>query len=282
MRIASPFGIPLYAHYSFLLFVVFLFGLSCASAGFSQAIQGMLFLLGAFFFVTVHEYGHCLIARRFGYQTEAITLYPMGGLAGIHITRTTPKRLAAVAAAGPLCNLVLGALFGLLHWCGVAPYLTMPCTQINLALLAFNILPFYPMDGGQLLFCLFWRVYKNVWKAKLIATRIGQIGAGTLALILIFNGIIILGFVLAFIVYLGQVELSSYRQILFRRACRVKELQQVVEGQLGKPGLFDADPDRCRQMLKDVPQELLHQVSASKEFAELEELMSSKEDGDII
>jgi Zn-dependent protease len=122
-------------------------------------------VLALFAIVTLHEFGHALACRQVGGTANQIVLWPLGGVAYV----SPPQRPGATLwslAAGPLVNVVLlPVLIGLvmasrsLGWAEAAPdanTFLRAVAFINLGLLVFNLLPVYPLDGGQILRSLLW------------------------------------------------------------------------------------------------------------------------------
>lgn len=147
--------------------------------------------LGMFFIVLLHEFGHAFACRSVGGKASEILLLPLGGAT---ITRPPPRPAPKLwtVAAGPLVNLILvpiltGSWLVASHmdWDLTAPdtlKLLYHVQFINIVLLCFNLLPIYPMDGGQILQSLLW-FFVNRAKSLLIASVIGFIGAGGLVLL---------------------------------------------------------------------------------------------------
>ncbi len=81
LKIATVFGIQVRIHVTFLLFLAWIWITYYRLAGFSGAIQGVLFILALFTCVLLHEFGHAFAAREFGIKTPDITLLPIGGVA---------------------------------------------------------------------------------------------------------------------------------------------------------------------------------------------------------
>ena len=133
----------------------------------------------------MHEYGHALACRQVGGIADRIVLWPLGGVAYVN----PPPRPAATLwsiAAGPLVNVVLlpvlsglGILGRATGWSAANPnghLLLRNIWWIDLGLLLFNILPIYPLDGGQILRSLLWFVFGRA-RSLMAATVIGLLGA---------------------------------------------------------------------------------------------------------
>ena len=165
----------------------------CGRAGqASGALVGVLLPATIFGCVLLHEFGHVLMARRFGIRTRDVTLLPIGGVARLESTGETPRQELAIALAGPAVNLVIALVAGLL-----VLLMRLPTTPIdpatgagsfatwlivsNLFLLGFNLIPAFPMDGGRVLRALLSMKGDRVWATRVAAT-VGQALAVVLAL----------------------------------------------------------------------------------------------------
>jgi Zn-dependent protease len=161
-----------------------------------------------FAIVLMHEFGHSLACRQVGGQADQIVLWPLGGVAYV----APPPRPGATLwsiAAGPLVNvLLLPVLLALkflaqhLGWEDAYPNLFTYLKfigVINLALLIFNMLPFYPLDGGQILRSLLWFVMGRA-RSLQVATGLGFVGALGLILLALWGQSIWIGILAAFMV----------------------------------------------------------------------------------
>ncbi len=173
--------------------------------------------LALFLIVLLHEFGHAFACRQTGGRANEIVLWPLGGVAYV----APPQRPGATLwsiAAGPLVNVALVPLLLGLNWlCADLGWTTaMPdlrrflvsLTWINGMLLVFNLLPIYPLDGGQILRSLLWFVVGR-GRSLQYATMVGFVGvAGLLGLALWWQSIWI-GIMALFI---GQRCLIGYRE----------------------------------------------------------------------
>ena len=179
-RICDAFGIPVYLDMSLIILLVlfvmdfgsFSFGLACALA---LAVS-----------ITLHELGHALTARAFGYQTRDITLSLLGGCASLIGMPRKAYQEFLTALAGPVVSFILSGI----GWVS-ARYLPIENEWLwnvlayvfwmNLILGAFNLLPGFPMDGGRI-FRSVARIFTTRAKATYAAMIVGRGFAILLAL----------------------------------------------------------------------------------------------------
>jgi len=175
-------GIDLYLHWSWFLLAVY--EIRGGMGTYSSVGWNVAEYLALFVIVTMHEFGHALACRQVGGRANQIVLWPLGGVAYVD----PPPRAGATLwsiAAGPLVNvalipvlLVLGTTSRSLGWATTLPdvhLLLRWIWRINLGLLIFNMLPIYPLDGGQILRSLLWFVLGRA-RSLVAATIIGFIG----------------------------------------------------------------------------------------------------------
>ncbi len=195
-------------------------------------VAGIVISLLFFASVVAHELAHSLVGRVNGIPIESITLFIFGGVAQMTKEATRPGAELKMAAAGPICSLVIGGLFGLIFWL-FRSYAPEPITimvlwlaVMNGVLAAFNLIPGFPLDGGRVFRALLWRFTGNYSHSTRIATRVGQ-GVGYL---FILGGISIIflqpfglswfdGLWIAFIGwFLESAASASYRQVRWQEA----------------------------------------------------------------
>src|SRR5688500_33883 len=180
-------GIQVYVHWSW--FVVAWIELSVRRNVYGSWVWNVAEYLGLFAIVLLHEFGHVLACRQTGGVASQIVLWPLGGVA---FGKPPPRPGAELwtVAAGPLVNVVLWPLFLVALWaCGAfgmaqrAPDLVKliyMLWSINRLLLIFNLLPIFPLDGGQILRSLLWFQLGRARSLHLAASigLIGIIGLG--------------------------------------------------------------------------------------------------------
>lgn len=166
--------------------------------------------------VVLHELGHALAARRCGVQTKDIILMPIGGVARLERMPKRPHEELIVALAGPAVNVAIAALLlmitvpfiglsGLLNPTSLSTNLVGKTIGVNLAMIVFNMLPAFPMDGGRVLRALL-SIRIGHLKATRTAAAVGQVMAVMFGLggLFVFDNpmlIFIAGFV-----YLGAAQ----------------------------------------------------------------------------
>ena len=170
-QFGSILGIPFYLDSSWFLILglVTLANASAINGGILQGrspwlgwLLGFVMALLLFGSVLLHELGHSLVARSQGITVNSITLFLFGGVASIERESKTPMGAFSVAIAGPLVSFALGILFftlgNLNQKSALLSYLTDDLGRINLFLGFFNLIPGLPLDGGQVLKALVWKV----------------------------------------------------------------------------------------------------------------------------
>jgi Zn-dependent protease len=182
-------GIDVFLHWSWFLVAVYEIG-SRAKA-YSSLTWNVLEYLALFLIVMLHEFGHALACRSVGGTANRVTLWPMGGVAYVNPPRRPGATLWSIAA-GPLVNValipVLSALIWLdrvLGWAQAMPNAHLILRSIlymNVGLLLFNLLPIYPLDGGQILRCLLWFVVGRA-HSLMATTILGFVGAAGFVLV---------------------------------------------------------------------------------------------------
>lgn len=187
-------GSELRVHVTFFLLLAWIGFAAYNNGGWPAAVENLLFVLLLFACVVAHEFGHALMARRYGIKTPDITLLPIGGLARLERMPDKPMQEVWVALAGPAVNIVIWLVLVVLG--ASAPFETITqidspnagflnrLAYINLLLAAFNMIPAFPMDGGRVfraLLCLRMDRFK--------ATRVAALGGQVVAVGLGFLGL---------------------------------------------------------------------------------------------
>ncbi len=221
-KIGSYAGIGVYIHATFLLIILFvIFQHWSQGTSLAETALGVLFTLAIFLCVVLHEFGHALTAKRYGIRTRDITLLPIGGVARLERMPDEPMQELLVALAGPAVNVVLACLLfvGLAATDSLVAPETMGVAHgsfferllfVNLFLVAFNMIPAFPMDGGRVLRALL-ATRMEYTRATSIAAALGQGIALVFGLLgIIWNPMLIF---IAFFVWIGAQQEASMTQM---------------------------------------------------------------------
>ena len=275
-RIGSLFGIPIKLDLTFLLVLplfAYLIGVQVDGvtellngiwdagipvdpllAGPTPWVIGTAAAIGLFAGVVLHELGHSLVAMRYGFPIDSITLWIFGGIASLSEMPEDWKQELQIAIAGPIVSIVVGVV----SWAAfvitpsgfpsirfVLGYLAL----MNVALAGFNLLPGFPMDGGRVLRALLAR-NRPYARATQIAAEVGKLFALLLGLFGLLNfQWLLIG--IAFFIYIGAS--TEAQQVVMRAAFEDVSVRNVM-----------------------TPGEQLHTVSPSTSVAELMRRMFSE------
>ncbi len=239
IRLGSAFGIPIQLNWTFLLILpIFAWIIGSDIVSLAELVAGVLgsdiatepltsgsmpWILGfaaaggLFFGVLLHEFGHSLVAMRYGLEIESITLWLLGGVASFREMPEEWQKEFNIAIAGPIVSVLVGVVsyiafvltpgsFDALRF--VLGYLAL----MNVALAIFNMLPGFPMDGGRVLRALLARKRPHA-QATQLAAEVGKIFAFMLGLLglFIFSPLLI---ILAFFIYIaasGEAQQSTLK-----------------------------------------------------------------------
>jgi len=226
LNIGRIAGTAIRIHFTFLLFLAWIFIASYASGGAATAWGTLLFIVLVFACVLAHEFGHILTARAFGVPTPDVTLLPIGGVARLERIPEDPWQEFLIAIAGPAVNVVIA--FFLIAFAGAdvtgsqvtivensSVSLIDRLAAVNLFLAVFNLIPAFPMDGGRVLRALL-SIRLGFVHATEIAASIGQAVAFALGFIgLLYNPLLIF---IAIFVYLAAT--SEAHMVALKAASR--------------------------------------------------------------
>lgn len=202
---------------------------STALPPYAYWIMGLITALAFFVCILLHEMGHAIVARARGMSIRGITLFLFGGVAEIGDEPPSAGTEFLMAIAGPVVSVLLAIVFGILTYAGyqagwwppvviVLGYLAF----INALVLAFNLIPAFPLDGGRVLRSILWGVTGNLRRSTYWASLAGQAFAWILIAWGVFQffssnwlGGIWTGLIGLF---LSQAARSGYQQVLLRQA----------------------------------------------------------------
>ncbi|MDS0295782.1 CBS domain-containing protein [Halogeometricum luteum] len=270
IRIGRVFGIPIQLNLTFLL-VLPLFAWLIGSdvgqlvgvlnqfaptpidgapltEGSMQWILGTAAALGLFVCVLLHEFGHSLVAMRYGYEIESITLWLFGGVASFVEMPEDWRQELVIAVAGPLVSVAVGAL-------SLVGFLALPASQgpakfvlgylalTNVLLAVFNMLPGFPMDGGRVLRALLARTRSHA-RATQLAAEVGKAFAFLLGIVGLFSNLFLVA--LAFFIYMGAsseaqqtVMKAAFEDVTVRDIMTDRDRLDVVDVRTSVAELLD-------------------------------------------
>ena len=144
-NIGSIYGVPIELHWTFIVMMLL-----------ALAISVNLFIIFVLLFVCVflHELAHSVTAIRNNISVKKIILYPLGGGSMIDMDEVPPKLEFMIAIAGPVSSFLLAFIFGIAVIfipAGTIELFVQLLFILNLLLAVFNILPWFPLDGGRVL-----------------------------------------------------------------------------------------------------------------------------------
>ena len=237
-RLGSAFGIPVRLNWSFLVVLPFFAAFiawditalaAVINATFAATIDpaalaggslplllGLASALGLFAGVLLHEFGHSLVALRYGYEIESITLWLLGGVASFEEFPEDWRHELVIAIAGPVVSVLVGvasygAFLAVPETLDPARFVLGYLAVLNVVLAVFNLLPAFPMDGGRVLRALLARNRPRA-QATQQAAAVGKAFAFALALIGLFANFFLI--LLAFFIYVaasGEAQQTSLK-----------------------------------------------------------------------
>ena len=187
IRLGTYAGIPVRAHWSMALVALWFGVILSRDLG---VFGGVVATVAFFASILAHEFGHAMVARRYGVNTESIDLWALGGVARLDRESPSPRADGLIAVAGPAVSLLIGvAAFGagialqssVLVWVGF----------VNGVLAVFNMLPGAPLDGGRVLRAVRWSRTGNKYRAMRDAGNAGRVlgwGMVGLGFVMMLNG----------------------------------------------------------------------------------------------
>ena len=254
LQIARVSGIPVRLHWSFGFVFVWV-----AYNGWQEGIATYnilfmeMYVVILFFCVLLHEFGHALMARKYGHQTRDILLTPIGGIARLESISEKPIQEFWIAIAGPAVNVVIAMVLGLIILlvgfskffqpgftfpeANASIYSIIPLVMIsNIILAVFNIVPAFPMDGGRILRSLLSMKFTRL-KATWIAARLGQVLSASFLVYAIYNNQWMLCLVGVFIFFTAGAELKQvqWESILVNKKTGDLMMQQFTTFQAHDP-----------------------------------------------
>lgn len=203
--------------------------------GAAAALDSLAFIMLVFLCVTLHEFGHITMGRRFGVKTPEVILSPIGGIANMERIPEKPSEELLVAVAGPLVNVAIAIVMMLVfrldpRQLATIDIATAPLAQrlllVNVMLVLFNLIPAFPMDGGRVLRAVL-AMFMEARKATALAVQIGQVFAFVFVLIGLVRFDFVLLLIGVFIYIAGASEEQSAAFRGFASRLKVKDAMEA-------------------------------------------------------
>ena len=251
IKLANIAGISINVHITFLILMVVFLGFG---------LEWLILLAGIFFFVTLHELAHSLVAQKFGIKVKEITLLPIGGVASMTKIPEKPYQEFFISLAGPAFNIAVVVIFfvplylvlGQRELLGTLDYMLYyflrfhimpPSLQllgqpsimahvywINLILAVFNLIPAFPMDGGRVLRAMLAQ-RMNYQRATRIAVNFGHI----FALIFGYLGFVRMNFWwIAIAIFIYMAASSEELQVDIKTTLKRFKIKDIMSAQFLK------------------------------------------------
>lgn len=264
IRLGKIFGIQIKIDISwFIVFFLVVFSLQGMYSSqevyfdflpkFLQWCVSIITALLIFCSVLLHELAHSYVAIKEGIIMRGITLFVFGGVAETTQEPETASSELKIAIVGPITSILIALLCWLLSTQEIVPIygfigaisrlILKTVRDVNFFVVAFNLLPGFPLDGGRLFRAFLWKITGNLRKATRIAAGAGEFFGfllifGGFFLIFLFPRNFINGLWLAFIGwFLHQAAENSYKQLLFRQALYGLKVEDVMT-----PEVISIDP----------------------------------------
>ena len=250
LKLGTFWGIGLYVHWTFALLILY-FAYQARGEGIVGMAFSLAIVIGVFFCVTLHEYGHALAAREFGIPTIDITLLPIGGVARLQRMPRIPWQELVVALAGPAVNVAIAMLLGAGFFLAGGLSLILGGASeaeavaantlfgepsfaqffrfmlgVNLMLVLFNMIPAFPMDGGRV-FRSILAMMIDYRRATWLASRVGLVCAALMVLLVLVTDASN-PFLILIAVFIGFAGMSEARQVEVMESVRGLKVGEVM------------------------------------------------------
>ncbi len=206
-------GIPVRAHWS-MAFIAAVLGLNWVVQ--IGVVAGVAATFLFFASILAHEFGHAIVARRYGVNTESIDLWALGGVARLDREPPTPRADGLIAIAGPAVSAVLAVAF-MVPGVVLGSILLFGVGFLNALLALFNMLPGAPLDGGRVVRAIRWARTGDKYRAMRDAGQAGRLLGWSMVIFavwLTFTGVVSLFFALLLVASGMFITLNARAEIL--------------------------------------------------------------------
>lgn len=195
-----------------------------------SAVESVLWVAGLTLFIFLHEMGHAFAAQMVGVEVKSVVVWLLGGFTNLSYKPEKPAHNFFIYAAGPLMNMLLAFLCVVLFvvstmffqplsdnparyiWLQTFQNLFFSLAILNLVLIVFNLIPVYPLDGGNLLHAAMEWLF-----GKTAADRITLAVGIPFLILLVLLGILTRDYVLLVFCILIAFSISSLNRPLLKK-----------------------------------------------------------------
>ena len=250
LRLGRVLGVDVFVHWSWAL--VAFNEIQTRHNAYTTQAWNVAEYLALFLIEYLHEMGHALACRSVGGRADTILLWPLGGVAYVQ-PPPRPGALLWSIIAGPLVNLALLAvltppvlLTGVLHLPPDPRHFVVALLAINLGLFCFNMLPIYPLDGGQFAQALLWYLVGRARSLQVVSV-IGLVAGAAGAVVAVARGSLWYVVMAAFVVMRALGGMRQARVLAQAAAAPRRAGQALSALQRGSPvGAFWVCPCKTR------------------------------------
>ncbi|MBK6791759.1 MAG: site-2 protease family protein [Anaerolineales bacterium] len=206
------------------------------------AVEALMWVVGLTLFILLHEIGHAVTAQAVGVEVKSVVVWLLGGLTNLAYKPEKPAHNFFIYAAGPLMNMLLAFLCVMLYiimavlflplsenpqtyiWLQTFQEIFFSLAIVNLILVVFNLIPVYPLDGGNILHATMEWLFGRV-NADRITLAVGLPLLGALVVLAIaMRDYILLGFCVLIAISISSLNHGMLKNVnlaityLFKRA----------------------------------------------------------------
>jgi Zn-dependent protease/CBS domain-containing protein len=148
--------------------------------GVLKYVAGLVFAIVLYLSVLMHEASHAIMAQRFGFNVNSITLHFLGGMTEIDSSARRPRQEFWIAVVGPLTSIAVGVAAAGTWFLlpeGLVRVAIEGLAGANLLIGVLNLVPGLPLDGGRVLKAAVWGVTGDATKGTIVAGWGGRLTA---------------------------------------------------------------------------------------------------------
>lgn len=230
INLFKAFNVDVKMHCSFYTFFIAYVLIGLFTKGFHTFLVSSAYLIGIFSCVIIHEFCHILMAKKHGIETESILLTMLGGIASfknVNLYKPMPGEFS-IAIVGPLSNIIIAGFLYIIFYLTNINFIK-EISYVNIFIGVFNLIPFYPMDGGRILRSVFTGFKVDFYKATKYVFYIGLVIATGFIGFGIYHHIYNLIFIAVLMSFFSGVEVYTYSTKDFKYKKTESDLKEKVK-----------------------------------------------------